>query len=167
MLVWKELAVSGIANGASIAITGGEYSIGCTATFTNAAGSINNNDTVCVRQTSASSCGITTTATVTIAGFPVKTFNVTTGSLYCDTTPNAFSFLAQVNAALGATLTSNTVTIAGINSPASVGIAGGEYSIGCTATFVSTPGTISNNQTLCVFIPNPATCATGALRRRW
>lgn len=47
-------------------------------------------------------------------------------------------------------ITSNTVTIGGINTPAPVSVSMGEYSLGCGSTFTSAAGTIENGQTLCV-----------------
>ena len=67
-----------------------------------------------------------------------------------DTVPDAFSFVTQTNAALNAVLNSNAVTITGANSSTPITVSGGTYSIGCTATFTSVAGTISNNQTVCV-----------------
>ncbi len=49
-----------------------------------------------------------------------------------------------------AELTSNTVTITGIEVPAHISVITGTYSIGCTGTFTSAPGTINSGQTVCV-----------------
>ncbi|WP_273455337.1 FG-GAP-like repeat-containing protein [Nevskia ramosa] len=67
-----------------------------------------------------------------------------------DTTPDSFDFLDPTDVPRSTVLTSNVVTISGINAPAPISITGGEYSIGCTASFTSTPGTIGNNQTVCL-----------------
>lgn len=58
---------------------------------------------------------------------------------------------------LNTTLTSNTATITGINTAAPISVSGGTYSIGCTATFTSAVGTISNNQIVCVRHTSSAT----------
>jgi hypothetical protein len=71
------VTVSGINVPADISITGGEYSVGCTGTFTSSAGTVVNGDTVCVRQTSSESYSTLTTATLTIGGVGAD-FNVTT-----------------------------------------------------------------------------------------
>ena len=42
------------------------------------------------------------------------------------------------------------MTITGIDEPAPVTVTGGTYSIGCTAAYVSTPGSVTNNQTICI-----------------
>ena len=67
-----------------------------------------------------------------------------------DTTPDAFVFAAQSGVSLNTTLTSNTVTITGINASTPISVSGGTYSIGCTGTFTGVAGTISNNQSVCV-----------------
>lgn len=71
-----------------------------------------------------------------------------------DSTPDAFSFINNNSATANSTDTSNTVTITGINVPATISVnnreQGGSYSIGCTGVFTSTPGSINNGQTVCV-----------------
>jgi len=67
-----------------------------------------------------------------------------------DTTPDAFSFTSQTDVPTGSVRTSNTITPAGFNTAAAISVANGEYSIGCTVTFVSAPGTINPGQTVCV-----------------
>lgn len=67
-----------------------------------------------------------------------------------DTTPNAFTFVAQTGVPVSSPITSAPVTITGIDAAADVTVTGGLYSVGCTATYVSTPGSVSNNQTICV-----------------
>ncbi|MDP4028452.1 MAG: DUF1566 domain-containing protein [Gallionella sp.] len=66
-----------------------------------------------------------------------------------DFTPDAFSFIAQTGVALSSVATSNTITVAGINSAANISIVGGTYSIngGC---YTSTPGTVSNGDEVTV-----------------
>jgi parallel beta-helix repeat protein len=67
--------------------------------------------------------------------------------------PTPFTFTTQRNVPFTTLLTSNTVTIAGLSvlaPPATISIDGGEYSIGCTGTFVSTVGSIRNGDTVCV-----------------
>ena len=67
-----------------------------------------------------------------------------------DETPDAFSFAAQSNVARSALVTSNTVTVGGINVPATVSVTGGDYSIGCTGSFTAATGSITAGQTVCV-----------------
>lgn len=55
-----------------------------------------------------------------------------------DTTPDAFSFTAQVGVGLSAMVESNAITISGINTPTSISISGGDYSVnGGAYTFVA------------------------------
>lgn len=78
-----------------------------------------------------------------------------------DTTPDAFAFTAQTGVALSTAITSNTVTITGINSPSPISVVGGTYSIGCNGTFTSSNGFINNNESVCVRHTSAATAATG------
>lgn len=80
-----------------------------------------------------------------------------------DTTPDPFAFVAQSVVALNAPITSNTITIAGINSPAPISIVGGTYSIGCTTTFTSVVGTINDSQAVCVRHTSSGTNATAVV----
>ena len=76
--------------------------------------------------------------------------NASCAAQLTDTAPDAFSFAPQTNVVLNTVLTSNAVTITGINTAAPISVTGGSYSIGCTAIFTSAVGTIGNNQTVCV-----------------
>ncbi|HQR18044.1 MAG TPA: DUF4214 domain-containing protein [Gemmatimonadales bacterium] len=67
-----------------------------------------------------------------------------------DTTPDAFSFGTSSGVTPGATVTSKPETITGINAPAPVTVVNGLYAINCQEPYVSTPGTITNGQTVCV-----------------
>jgi hypothetical protein len=62
-----------------VAIVGGEYSIGCTATFTSAPGTITNGQTICVRHTASGMAGGAMTTTLTVGGVSV-TFSSTTAA---------------------------------------------------------------------------------------
>jgi len=42
------------------------------------------------------------------------------------------------------------VVVTGLDAAAPVTVVDGAYSVGCTATYVSTPGTVINSQTICV-----------------
>ena len=70
-------------------------------------------------------------------------------------TPDAFSFPDRVNVPLNSAVTSNTVTVSGIDVALPVSITGSAgsnaaYSIGCTATFTTGASTITNGQQICV-----------------
>ena len=101
-----------------------------------------------LRQSASSSCETATVATVTIAGVP-RSFSVTT--LACDTTPSEpVSFVTQANVPVGASRTSNNLYFDGFNTAIPISVTGGEYSIGCTATFTASPGTITPANNVCV-----------------
>lgn len=74
------VTIRGLTGAAPISVSGGEYSIGCGSTFTAAAGTIANNQTVCVRHTSAGGLDIATDTTLTVGGV-ADTFTSTTPSL--------------------------------------------------------------------------------------
>ena len=139
------VTVSGINTAAPISITNGQYSIAGGA-FTSAAGTVSNGQTVTVRATSAASINITTQAALTIGGV-AGTFSLTTA--LPDTIPDAFSFNAVITASLNTTVTSNLVTISGINTAAPISITNGQYSIAGGA-FTSAAGTVSSGQTVTV-----------------
>jgi len=68
-----------------------------------------------------------------------------------DAIPDAFSFLPQVGVPLGAWVTSNAITVTGINAPSIISVSDGEYSIGCSPTgFTSSTASIGNGQAVCV-----------------
>jgi hypothetical protein len=81
------IVITGIANGSSISVTGGDYKVDAGA-FSSVAGTVNNGQAVTLRQTASANCGTTLATTVTIAGVP-RDFNVST--IACDTTPNAIA----------------------------------------------------------------------------
>jgi len=141
------VSINGIEAPAAISVSGGSYSIGCTGLFTTTAGTIGNGQAVCVRHTASADFSAATDTTLTVNGV-ADTFSSTT--LAQDTTPDQFTFTDAGNVAPNSLQTSNIVTIGGINDAAPISVSGGEYSIGCAGTFMSTPGTVSNGQTLCV-----------------
>jgi glucose/arabinose dehydrogenase len=74
-----------------------------------------------------------------------------------DSTPDAFNFPDQSDAALSTPVTSGAVTITGISAQAAVSVSGGEYSIGCTATFTAADGSVGPQQQVCVRHTSAAT----------
>jgi len=60
--------ITGVSAPAAISVTGGTYSIGCDMTFTAAAGTIANGQTVCVRHTASASYGAPVTTTLSVGG---------------------------------------------------------------------------------------------------
>jgi hypothetical protein len=65
-----------------------------------------------------------------------------------DTTPNAFTFTDQTSVALSSTITSAAITVSGIDAAATITVTGGTYDINASGTFVSTPGTVNNGDTV-------------------
>jgi hypothetical protein len=140
------VTVTGINAAASISVSGGEYEINSSGTWTSEDGTINNNDTVRVRQTSSDSFSTQTDTTLTIGGVS-DIFSVTT--LAADTTPDAFSFTDQTDVPLSTLITSNTITVAGINSSSPISITGGQYSVN-GGTYTASAGTVNNGDTVSV-----------------
>ena len=151
----NEVTISGINSGASVAITGGEYSIDGGA-FTSAVGTISNNQRARVRVTSSADFATAVNAVLTIGGISA-TFSATTRN--ADTTPDAFQFQDLANVTPNITASSNVVTITGIEIPVAVSITNGEYSIDGGA-FTSAAGTIGNNQHVQVRVTSSAQFAT-------
>ncbi|MBA4372574.1 MAG: hypothetical protein C0402_06890 [Thermodesulfovibrio sp.] len=77
------------------------------------------------------------------AGSTGKCFNA-------DTTPNGFIFEPVTGATPNVSYNAGMITVTGINVPVEVTVSGGEYSIGCTGTFTTAPGTVVNGNTVCV-----------------
>lgn len=136
--------ITGINVASPVTIVGGLFSI-AGGGFTNT-GSITNGQSLNVQVLSSAAFGTSSSATVTVGGV-AATFTVTT--LLADTTPNPFSFTPQTNVGPSILVTSNTVSITGINTNTPVSIVGGTYSINGGA-FTGAAGSILNNQTIAV-----------------
>jgi hypothetical protein len=78
-------------------------------------------------------------------GQSVDSFDV----LSNDTHPTAFTFTDQTNVPTSDLRTSNTITVAGINTAANISITGGEYQIG-SGGWTSSSGTVNNGETVTV-----------------
>ena len=63
------VTITGINTAVPVSVAGGEYSIGCGAVFTTEAGTISNNQTVCVRHTSAATNAASTNTTLIVGAF--------------------------------------------------------------------------------------------------
>jgi hypothetical protein len=64
-----------------------------------------------------------------------------------DTTPDPFTFTDQTNVALNTMVTSNTITVSGINAPAAISITGGTYKIN-SGSYTNASGTVNNGDTV-------------------
>jgi hypothetical protein len=149
------ITVSGINSPAAITVTNGAYSINSGA-FDTASGTVNNGDTVRVRVTSSDAVETSVDAILSIGGV-TDTFSVST--IAADTTPNAFSFTDQTGVAVSTVISTNTITISGINTATPISISGGEYAIN-GGTFRSTASTISTGQTVQVRQTSSASFST-------
>jgi hypothetical protein len=138
------ITVSGINTGAPISITGGEYEINNSGTWTNVAGRVYNGNTVRMRQTSSSNFSTQTDGTLTIGGIS-DAFSVTTAAP--DATPDPFAFIDRTGVGLSAVITSNTISVSGINIAATISITGGIYAIN-GGSYTSAGGTVNNGDTV-------------------
>ncbi len=136
------ITVSGINSAAAISVSNGEYRIN-NGGFTNTTGTVANSDTVQVRHTSSGSFSTTTDTVLTIGGVS-DTFTSTT---LPDTTPDAFSFTDQTDVERSTPITSNAITVSGINSATAISVNNGEYRIN-NGNFTSTTGTVANGDTV-------------------
>ena len=82
-----------------------------------------------------------------------------------DSTPDAFNIPLMSGLTVNTLQRSETIAIRGINTVAPVSVVDGEYSIGCSGTFTSSPGTISNFDTVCVRRTTAATPRTAVTVR--
>ena len=121
--------IQGITTASPVSVVGGEYSVGCGGVFTTTAGTVTNNQTVCVRHTSAPAFSTSVNTTLTVGGV-TDTFTSTTlpppGSAGTQAFPGAAvsildlragspypSTVAVVN--MGGTLTKVTVRVDGLS----------------------------------------------------
>ncbi len=81
--------IRGLTGAAPVSVSDGTYSVGCTGTYTNAAGSISNGQTVCLRHASAARNSVSTATTVTIGGVSAE-FKSTTAASTRPQTANQF-----------------------------------------------------------------------------
>ena len=135
----SEIKVSGLNTPSTITVVGGKYSING-GSYTNTVGIVNNDDTVKVQHTSSASYATKTDTTLTIGGVS-DTFTSTTVAK--DTTPNAFSFTDQTGVALSTVVTSNEITITGINVATPISVSNGKYSLNGGA-YTGTAGTVKS-----------------------
>lgn len=132
---------------APIAVQAGEYSIGCTSTFTTTEGTISNGQTVCIRLQASQQDSTARSARLDVGG-SINFFTIVTG----DATPDQFTFVDEDDVTAGTTITSQPVTLTGFTEEASVTIvgAGSTYSIGCTEPYTAAAGTVTPGAVICV-----------------
>ena len=126
----------------AISVSGGSYQIyqdGSSEVYTSAAGQVVEGDRVRVKHTSAADYAATTTTTLTIGGVSAE-FSSTTAAR--DEEPEAFSFAAQANTAVSSSISSEYITVEGINAPSAISVSGGEYQIN-SELYTAVAGTVS------------------------
>lgn len=146
--------ISGINTPTPATIVGGTFDINGSGSYTDA--NVSNGDIITVTQTTAGSFNTTTTTTLTV-GSVTGTLKTTT--IVEDAIPNTFSFDTNASVSVGATnVTSNSVTISGINTQLPITVSNGEYDINGTG-FTTAAGTVSNGDIVTLRQPTVATSA--------
>ena len=143
----NQITISGINASTAVSITGGTYSKNG-GSYTSSSGTCVNGDTFTVRHTASSSYSTAVDTTLTVGGV-TDTFTSTTELAPNDSTPDAFTFSDQTGVSLSSLITSNTITVTGINTTANVTITGGNYSKNGGA-YTSANTTASLNDTFTV-----------------
>lgn len=142
------VSISGINAATAIGVQSGEFRING-GDYRSEAASVQSGDTVQLRHTASLMFNASVSTLLTV-GEVATSFTSTTRAQQpppTDTTPDAFQFLPQNDAAAGALVVSNRITVSGINAPAAISVTGGEYQIG-DAAFTSAAGQISNGETV-------------------
>ncbi len=85
----------------------------------------------------------------------ISVLKLAVGSEPDDTIPNTFSFIDQNNVAQTTVITSNTISITGINAPAAISVSGGEYRVN-NGPWLNTPSTVTNGQNVSVRLTSSA-----------
>lgn len=76
------------------------------------------------------------------------------------TTPDPFSFTDETDVALGATITSDPVTISGLTAPSAISVTGGLYSVNGGA-FTASAGTVNDGDLVRARVTSSASYTTG------
>ncbi len=145
----NSVMITGINTATAISISGGEYSLDNGVSFTASNNTVLNNQPVLVRTLSSANYLSTSLATLTVGGVSA-TFNITTladPTPVPDTTPNAFSFTDQVDVAVNTLISSNSITISGINTATPISIVDGDYAINGGA-FSNTSGLVNEGDSV-------------------
>lgn len=133
----------------TISIKGGKFSINDKA-FRTSSTTVTNGNRVRIQQTSAKTYNTTTTSILKV-GELQSIFSSTTinNPKLLDSTPDIFTFEEQKNVTTNSLITSNTITIQGINTPTQVSIVGGEYAIN-NGAFLKNNAYINNGDKITV-----------------
>ena len=162
----NSITVTGINSPATITVSGGEYRKNGGA-WVSSSGSVNNGDTVEARVQCGASFSTGYSVTVTIGGVS-DTYTATTRA--ADTTPNPFPFTDLSGQAATTVITSNTVTVTGIEAAASVSFAtsgnftSAQYSKNAGAWTAVGATTVNNNDTLQLRLTSGTANQTGNIQ---
>lgn len=110
-----------------------------------------------LRLTSGATFGTERSATITVGD---SSYLWTVNTMVADSTPDAFAFTDQNNVALGTLVTSNTVSVNGLNQAATVSVTGGGAQVSINGGAWGAGGTITNGQTLAVRLTSSASFST-------
>jgi len=146
-LISNTITVSGINTAAVVSIIGGTYSVKGGA-FRSASYIVNNGDTVIVKQTSSANYSTKTDATLNIGGVS-DSFSVTTLASPDITSPDQFTLIDVTGVPPNTEVTSNAITVSGINTVVPISITGGTYSIN-GADYTNESGTVNNGNIVTV-----------------
>jgi len=143
----NNITVLGINTSISVSITEGEYAING-GSYSRASSSVNNGDVINVRQLSSSQYSTTSSAVLNLNGV-ADSFDVTTIANTSDSTPDTFSFTDQTGADLDSKVSSNLITVSGINVSTPISVSGGGFSVNGDA-YTSTNSTVNNGDSVTV-----------------
>ena len=142
------ITVSGIDAPTSISLKGnGFFSVNGGA-YTRDAATVNNGDTVNVRHRSSAYYATSVYTVLTIGGVS-ETFRTTTEAR-SDTTPDAFNFVDRTNVRLRTRITSNTITVSGIDAPAPISLKGNGFFSVNGGAYTRRAATVNNGDTVSV-----------------
>ena len=123
--VSNSASITGINTTVSVSIVNGEYALNG-GSFTDVDGTASAGDTVVVRHTSSASFSTQTQTQLSVGSLGVDFVSTTLAE---DTAPDDFSFVDQSGVEQSVVVTSAPIVVSGINSPASISVVGGMYSI--------------------------------------
>ncbi len=144
-IISNTVQIKGIDQNISISVSNGDYKIN-NGNWMTSSGTVAKDDNVTLRHTSSSSYDTNKTTSLTV-GTITKAFTSTTRK--ANTIPNSFNFENNLTAPLNSTITSNSVTILGLEAPTTISISSGSYySINNSGNWTDQNGTIDINQTV-------------------
>lgn len=139
-----------------IEVTAGSYSVGCDdGSFTDGPGTIEDGENVCVRHAASAYPDHPAATVLTVGNHRASFVSMTVPA---DTTPDTMpDFLPRSGVSPGAVVTSETITVTGIDAPTPVQVSGDDadtnsrYSLNCVDNgFTTEPGYIAPGGSICV-----------------